>query len=245
MEDSTIISCNLNLILSAKITIFTMVIPIISAIINFSSLNKALKLFFGYCMVNFSINCLELLYTYGVDNYTSFFRPWLVITDYSLNFLLILYQLTTFLFLGWFFSTLLSSFKYKTWIWRLSILLCITAVIAYIIEQGWKNYGVFGPTVEAIYSVVIPLLFLWYLSRKTLGVPLLKNPYFLISLGLAMPNLIGLFLFFIGDSLHANYFCLFARLSIAKNCIMTIGQFLFALAFWRAHFTKYIPPTAI
>lgn len=237
--------CSNQMLISGKITIFTMAFPIIAALLYWRELNKVLKIFFVYCLVTFTLNCLELLYVYGVNNYTSFFEPWLAITDYRLNFLLIFYQLRNFIILGWLFSLLLKVHGQGQKLWSISLFLSLAAIVAYILEKGWKNYGVFTPTVAAVFLVVVPLLYLWFLVRSSLSVPIMKNPYFLIGIGLAIPNLISLFLFFMGDPLQANHFCLFARLSIAKNCFLTIGQLLFALAFWRAHFTKYIPPTAI
>lgn len=222
-----------------------MLIPIIAALLRWKLLNKPLKLFFFFCLSYLLLNCLDFLYLFAVNNYTAFFGPWLAMTGNSLNFLLILYQLNNFIMLGWFFSLLLDDKNYGHGLKNTSIILSLAAILGYIIEKGWRNFGFFGPTAEAIFLFAIPLFYLWHLSRISHSVPSLKNPYFLISIGLAMPNLIGLFLYFVGDSIRAENFCLFARLSIARNCFVIIGQLLFALAFWRAHFTKYIPPTAI
>lgn len=243
--DDIIRICNQQYILSGKIYIFCMLLPVLVGLIKWSSLNKTLKWFFGYCLATLLVNGIELLYLSAANRYQDFFAPWFVITDNSLNFLLILYQLKNFLLLGWFFSSLLLKHGYGRFTWNLSIVLSLLAVAAYIFEQGWRNYGTIAPTLEACFLFVIPLFYLWHLSRTTLAIPFLKNSYFLISLGLALPNLIGLFLYFFAASIQAYDFCLFTRLGIAKNGFEILGQLLFALAFWRAHFTKYIPPTAI
>ncbi len=243
--ENLIDSCNNSLILSGKIALLSTIIPIVFALLKWKLLTRGLKIFLRYIILYVLLNSLDFIYVYLVDNYTSFFESWLIITGYSLFFLLILYQLNNFLTLGHFFSYLLKERAYGKKIWGLSVFLSLLAILAYILEKGWKNYGTIGPSAEAIYLFIVPLFYLWYLSRATHSIPSLKNPYFLISLGLALPNLIGSFLYFTGDFIQAENFCLFARLSITKNCFYILAQFLFVLAFWRAHFTKYIPPTAI
>lgn len=221
-----------------------MIIPIIVGLLKWKSLSKGLRLFWGYSLTYVLINGLDFLYLYLVNNYTEAFAKWLEITDYSLFFLLILYQLNNFLFLGYFYSYLLKEEPYGKKVWNISLLLSIVAILAYIIEQGWRNYGIVAPCAEAIYLFAVPLFYLWHLSRVSHSVPSLKNPYFLISIGLAMPNLFGLFLYFVGDAIQAEDFCLFTRLSIAKNCFVILGQVFFIIAFWRSHFAKYIPPNS-
>ena len=240
LEEELIKKCNQDLILSGKITIFTMLLPIVVAIIRWKKLNKPLKFFFAYCLATFLINCLELSYLEAVNNYTEFFIPWLEVTNYSLNFFLILYQLKGLLFLGYFFSLLFDAYGYRKIVWNASLILSLIAICTYILEQGWKNFGSYGATIDAIYISILPLSYLWFLTRATYEIPLMKNPYFLISLGLVIPNLIGLFLNFFGTSLQANHFCLFARFAITKNCFEILGQSLLALGFWRASYARFI-----
>lgn len=232
--------CNNQLLLSGKIAIYTMVIPLIVAMIKWRSLNRILRFFFLYCLATLILNLVDLGYVYAVNNYTPFFKHWLEITDYSLNFLAILHQLKSFLLLGFFFSLLLANKNYGKGLWQLSLAISLVAVIAYIVEQGWRNYGVVGPTMLAFFLFATPFFYLWYLSRNSLSLPFPKNPYFLISLGLILPNLIGLILFFIGDSLRENDFCVFARFSIAKNCFVVLELLLFSLAFIRARFANFV-----
>ncbi len=232
--------CNDLLISFGRATILAMIIPIIAAIIYRKHLNKELKIFLGFCIAALFVNLLESSYIAAVNNYTSFFEKWLAFTDGTTNFFYILYQLKSFIFLGWFYSVLLVGHRYGRWIKILSIFLCLATIVSYIIEKGWRNYGVFGPTADAIFLFVIPLFYLWYLYRINLAVPILKNPYFWISLGLAVPNLIGLFLFFTGDAIYGSDFCLFVRFSIAKNVFLIISQILLFIGFSRARYAKYI-----
>lgn len=238
MEES-IAQINRYLALSGQVAIYMMIIPIIAGLLNWKKLDQALRTFFYYCLCFFLLNGLELLFLHAVEANPAFFDPFLQATGYTLIFSLIAYQLLSFLLLGYFFGLIFAPYGYQKGIWYLSIGLSILAIVAYITEQGWKNYGTFGPTSEAIFVVVLPLAYLWYLSRKTLGQSLLKSSTFLICLGLALPNLLSLIIFFTGDQLYEENFHLFAKLSILKNFFMLAGLLLFALGFWRARTTSF------
>ncbi|MEL6719068.1 MAG: hypothetical protein AAFO82_02565 [Bacteroidota bacterium] len=236
--------CNKLLISSGKVSTIFMLLPIVVAFLRIRYLNKALKVFLFYCIMTFIINSLDILYIYLVNNYTDQFNEWLQFTDGNLSFSMILHQVKNFLLLGWFFNLLLEDHGYKMgeWVWKSSIFLSVSVSISYIVEEGWKNYGFFGPTSEAIFLFVIPFLYLWYLYKSTLSFPVKKNPFFWISLGLATPNLIGLFLYFSGDAIREIDFCLFARFVTAKNGIDIIGQILLAIGFYYAPYAKYVTP---
>ena len=239
MTDAEII-CNKTFLFWAEITIYCMLISIIAAFFYRKQLNDSLRLFWVYCIINFLINLAELLYVYAVNNYTSYFEAWLEVTDGRLNFLLIFYQLKTFALLGWFYSKTLSGYTSSNWLKTLSFFLCIIAIVIYIINEGWRNYGLFVPAAEAIFLFVIPFLFLWHLFRIDLALPILKNPYFWISLGLIIPNLLSLFLFFTGDTISETDYCFFTRLANTKNGFTIIGQIFIAIGFSKASFTKYV-----
>ena len=232
--------CNQLAVTFGSYAMFFLLLPILVALFRWKSLNKSLKIFFWFCVATLGLNLLELSYVHAVNNYTDFFMPWLKLTNYSLTFLFILYQIKNFAFLGWFFSDLLKKYDAGSWIKWLSIGLIVSSIIAYVLEEGWRNFGVFGPTTQAIYLFIIPFFYLWYLFKNTLAIPIVKNPYFWISIGLITPNLIGLFHYFMADTLEEIDICLLARFTIAKNCFEIIGQILLCIGFWRATFAKYL-----
>lgn len=235
--------CNALLINFGKLTLATMILPIIVAFIKLKYLNKILKFFLYYCFATFSLNLLDILYIAAVNNYTDLFDKWLIITDGNVSFSMIIHQLKNFILLGWFYSRLLNEYSIGKWIWKLSLVLCTVVTISYIMEKGWKNYGVFGPTVEAIFLFTVPLLYLWYLYKSNLAFPFTKNSYFWISFGLAVTNLIGLFLYFTGDIILKEDFCLFVRFSTVRNFIEMIAQILLAIGFYHAPYAKYVTPS--
>lgn len=218
--------------------IFCMLIPTMVALSKLQKLNKPLRIFLLYCLITFAVNVTELWYVYNGG--LPILKRWLVFTGGTTNFLLILHQIKNFICLGWFFSLVLSTTLYARWVWNISLLLSIVALIAYLLEKGWINYGTVGPIVETCFLVAVPLFYLWYLSTENLGIPLMKHPYFIIGLGLASVGVVTSLLFFLADPLQDNDFCLFARFSIAKNCFEIMGYLLFALAFWRARYARFL-----
>ena len=221
-----------------KPVIYSMILPILVALFYWKEFNKSLKIFFAYVVATLVINLLELWYITELSKYVS--EEWLELTCKSTNFFFIFHQLKNFAFLGWFYNVLLAAHGYGHWVKRLAAFLCMASVVFYIVEKGWCNYGAFGPTAEAIFMFALPFFYLWYLYRNDLSVPLTKNAYFWISLALAAPNLIGLFLFFTGETIQTDDFCLFTRIATVKNGFEIIGQVLLCIGFSRARFARFI-----
>jgi len=234
------VNCSEWLVLSGTVAIASMVIPIVFFILNRKEKQYVLFLFFIYCLATLSINTLELVYYKLIESYKDSFRPWLEITDYQLVFFQILHQLKNFALLGWVYSKLIKGYTSSKWLKNLIILLCTISIVFYIVEKGWRNYGTVAPTIEAIFLFIIPFFYLWYLFRTDLALPLQKNPFFWISLGLVIPNLLGLFLYFVGGTIQETDYCLFTRYAITKNGFEIIGQIMFAVAFSKAQFAKYV-----
>ena len=116
------------------------------------------------------------------------------------------------------------------------------ALINYLFIEGYLVYGVFNPTADAVFAFALPLIYLGYLYRLDTMVPLSKNPYFWISLGLVVPNLISLIFHFVGNKLLETDFILFAKLTIAKNGITVIGHILIAIGFYYARYVNFLSP---
>ena len=72
-------------------------------------------------------------------------------------------------------------------------------------------------------------------------VPLVKNTYFWISLGLIIPNLIGLFLHFTGKKIETTDKVLFVKLNMVHDLFQIVGFILIAVGFYYARYTKYLP----
>lgn len=230
------------LILFGRLNIASMILPIVIAIWMWKRLNKPLKVFLGYCVVTLLINLLEQMFIWSVDKYTDF---WLPILRYwrieNTNFLQILYYLRDFTFLGWFYSILLPLHS-EIWVKRIAISLFFATLINYLFIEGYRVYGIFNPAIDAIFSFVLPLFYLWFLYQSFFHIPLYKNPYFWLSFGLIFINLLGLFLYFAGNKMQQTDFVLFAKVVIIKNCLEIIGRIILSIGFWYAPYVQHLLP---
>lgn len=228
-------------ILSGRICLVCILIPVLIALWNKKHLNTPLKIFVWYCLVTLLINITEHLFVWSADNYKTFWLPILKkwgISDTS--FLQIFYYLKDFALLGWFYALLLP-LKYSIWVKRIASFLFLATLINYLFIEGYNTYGVFNPAADAIFSFVLPSFYLWYLYRHLINFPLNKNVYFWISFGLIFTNLIGLFLYLVGDAIHKMDYVLFTKMSIIRNIFDMISQVIFAIGFWYAYYVKYLP----
>lgn len=230
------------LILSSRIVLISLVLPIVIAIWQWKHLNKPLKFFFLYkvCSVLFT-SFLHGFVWYATKYYDSI-EPVLACFDIqNTNFLEILFYINDYILLGWFFYLLLGPKPYGNWIWRIAMLLLTTNIINYLFIEGHIVFGVFNPTTDAIFVFGVAAFYLWHLYRSQLALPLSKNPYFWISFGLIIPHLIGFFLFMVGDVTQEENFPVFVMMSVAKNGFLILSQVFYAIGFWRARYAKYIP----
>ncbi len=225
------------LLLSTINTVFS-IITIIMALKNKRYLNQALRYFLYYCLCFLG---LEVLTHCIIRFYSSFFEPILDIFGIeNMNFLGIFYFLRNFLLLGLFYSLLLAPRKIAQWIRYVGIGLAVACTINYLFIEGYKGFGVFNPTVDAIFCFVVPLIYCRVMFQQDDNIPLSKNPYFWITIGQLQVALIGFFLFFTEDYIIKSDPELFNKLAVGRNILMIIEQIMYAIAFYYAKNTKYL-----
>ena len=165
-------------IIFATVNMGIIVIPILVGILRKKNLNKPLSLFLIYLIVILCINILEKIFIWAANTHYDILKPYM---DYleigNTYFIQILAYLNNFLFLGFFYALLVSP-KYKTWLKRIAISLAVIAVINYLFYEGHKVQGVINPTLDVIFSFVLPAFYLWFMYRENLSFPIKKNPYF-------------------------------------------------------------------
>lgn len=226
----------------AIITNATMLLPIIVAIWHREYLNQPLKIFLIYKILNVFFNLLEHTFVWFATKYYELLRPYL---DYlvisNTSFLAILYHLNDLILLGWFYYLLLGRQPYGKWVRLISIGLLIATVFNYLFIEGHNVFGVFNPTIDAVFIFGVAAFYLWHLYRTHLMLPLQKNPYFWISFGLIVPQVISFFLFLVGDIFHKEDYNLFVVMTNVKNCFIILAQVLFAIGFWQARYAQYLP----
>ncbi len=240
MNSSEIGFYNDLLVFYGRIALSTLILPILIGLWQGRVLNKPLRFFLLYLIAGLTIALLEQLFLWSTSAYYPAWKPYL---DYwkigDTNFIQILYYLKNFALLGWFYTLLLPN-QVGIWVKRVSVLLFVVALINYLFIEGYHVYGVFNPTADAVFCFVLPMIYLGYLYRQDSIVPLSKNPYFWISLGLVVPNLISLVFHFVGNQLIETDFILFAKLTFGKNGIAIIGNILLAIGFYYARYTQFL-----
>jgi hypothetical protein len=228
--------------LFAKIETAIMLVPITVAFYNRNYLNRPLKIFLWFCIAKFSVNFIHQSIIWIVTEYQDKWVPILnkwQITD--TNFMGILAYLTNFGFLGWYFYQVIPHDKIAKGIRWLSMGLFIFAIIDYLFIEDFRAFGIFNPSASAIFCFILPLIHLWFLYREDSRVPLSKNPYFWISMGLLIPNLVGCFLHFVGNGIYDADFPLFTKITIGRSCLSMFGQILLAIGFNNARFAQFLP----
>ena len=229
------------LMYSGRITTLFYFVPIISALLFAKYLNRPLKIFLLYSITTLLINFIEIGFIWATGAYTEVLLPYLEYWEIRNTFFLqILDYIKNFLFLGLFFSLVIPLDSIKIYFLRLGQILTIIALINYFFFVGYKEQGILNPSMNAIFIVIIPLIYMWKSQRISLRIPLKKNPYLWISLGLIIPNLLNLFLFFSGDYLSKLDFILFIKFSLLKNCFIVLGQILIAIGFAHSYYARFI-----
>jgi hypothetical protein len=216
------------------------IVPLVLGMFNWKRLNKPLKIFWYFLLVSIILYFIEQLFFWSAKHHRDFWIP--ILTYFSIsttNFLRYPYQINNFLLLGWFLYLILPAGRWAASLRLLSFGFAIAVSIHYFFMQGYQLAGGPSSTASALYCFAVPLLSMWYLYHEDSKVPLSHNPYFWINLGLIIPNLLGLFLYFAGDEINKEDFTLYAQLTIAKNCIEMIAQILTAIGFYYARNVKF------
>ena len=215
-------------------------LPVLFGLFRWRYLNASLLIFFWYLIAVLGYNSLEQGFVWSVTNYTKAWQPFLDRFDIAdTNFLNIISRLLDYILLGFFYTAILNS-SVGTWVIRVSLLIFVSAIFIYFFIDGFRSYGNVNALVNRIYLVTLPVLYLWSLFRSQSMLNLWRNAYFLISIGLLVPNLFGLFLSFVGDKINQTDFILFVQISLIRNAFSAIGLVLFCFAFQNGKYAKYI-----
>jgi hypothetical protein len=242
MTDTQEIFFNQLFILAGKAVIGCMIIPILIAFIKKNCFNKPIKIFFIFCLLSIFVALFLQAFIWFVDNYTVFARPYL--NKWNIHdtlFMGIFAYINHFALLGWYYVVSTKSEKLRQGIKWLSIFLFVTTLTNYLFIEGYNVYSSFNATASAVFCFVLPMIHLWFVFNTDSVVPISKNPYFWIDLGLVVPNLIGLFLHFAGSKIYGDDFILYVKISLGKYVFVVISQIFFAIAFYRARYTQFLP----
>lgn len=223
-----------------KVGLVIMVLPILAALLRYKFLTKALVVFMVYRIFAVLFNLLEQGFIWLATNRYDLIKSFVEnfeIKDTS--FLAILFQLNNFFFLGLFYALILSK-SIGSIVRKGSYLFIIAVIINFIFIEGYHGFGKFNPNATTFFTIGIALLYLWYLYKASIVLPLKKNPYFWLSISLIFPYLISAIYFMVNDVSHEENYNLFITMSIVKNAFLMVGQIFMVIGFLYAQNAKYV-----
>jgi hypothetical protein len=230
------------LLLAGKITTAIRLIPIVIFIVMWQrKINKPIKRMGLYLIAMICSNWFgDALYWSFNKYYNVFWKP--ILTSLEIgdtNFLNIIGRLIDYIFVGWIFSFAIKD-PLGNNLKKISWSLIPIAILIYFFVDGFRTYGTVNAILNRTYLVVVPVIYFWYLFNSPPHLSLWRNSFFLFGLGLFVPNLVGLVMSFVGEKLNQTDYVSFVKLSLFRNGLTIMAQFLFALAFYYAHFTKFL-----
>lgn len=207
-------------------------------------LNVPLRVFWYYLLAVLGANLLDRAFIWSVNTHTDAWRPYL--TRYAItntNFLAITHRLVDYVFLSWFYSLILP-LRWSGGVRRVGWALVAVALFVYIWVDGFQSYGTINSVFSQAFAVALPLLHLWFLYQLLPELNLWKNAYFLISLGLLIENLLGVFVSFVAGKLNYTDGTSFLLLMMSRHLLTVTGLALYAYAFYQARYVRFLPKPA-
>ena len=205
--------------------------------------SKPIRIIYYYCVINLLSALLLRLIYWLVGNFKDFFIPILKrfeITDMS--FMAILAHLNNFILLGWYFILVFNSNRVSILVRFLYLFFTITSIINYLFIEGFNVHSIYNSIASAVFCFAFSSLHLWYIFNDTDSkVPLLKNPYYWISLGLLVPNIMNTFMYLVGKKLEETDSSMFLLSNIFSDILQILGYIFVAIGFYYARYTKYLP----
>ncbi len=225
----------------SRVALGFMVIPLLLSFRYVKFINKKLKFFLLYLFITLVLSIGEQLVYQLMLHFYEIKNPFF--TQFGINdtnFYQILFIIKDFILLGLFFYYLLLPDKYSKFILYLSLVLIFISIINYFFIDGINAFSPFNSSAQALFTFTLPILYMWILYHSDAKIPLYKNPYFWINLGLIIPNLLGLFLYFAGDKISTSDYLLFIKIMIGRSIIEMISQILFTIGFSYGRYAQFL-----
>ncbi|MCU0339052.1 MAG: hypothetical protein MUE30_04150 [Spirosomaceae bacterium] len=211
------------------------------------TLQKHIPYFFWFC---YGLACYSLLELLFVDvllsskfQFVNVLFPWLNthfgVVDF--NFTAFINYLIKFVFIALFLRdsfkspTLKQTFQYLMWA------LVVFEVVQVVVFKSYQGYDSLSSTVKNFFILGGAGLLLYYIYRAPeVTLPLQKNTYFWICLGLFLPALTEFFLEFIFSKLYQTDAVSFYKYYLLRNASQMVGFTLLIVGVWQAKYLKYL-----
>lgn len=238
---------SLSAITLAQVVAFANFLCIIIALIKIKYLTKPLKIFALYIFITLVITLLifgfvEALKIYNVYLFFLPFLTYFKIQDTS--FLNILYYLNNSILLGLFYNSILKniSTQKKQKIFLLFIFIPLIEIIIYFFIDGVNKPGNINPVIDSLFCITLPVIYLWnwYQDESSLLTKVHKNPYFLLSTGLILQNLLSFIYFLTLEKIFQTDPSSYELFTSIKSFVQLISIYFFLSAFYYARYAKLI-----
>lgn len=225
-----------------QITTATMIIPVVVVLVKYQQFNRSIWAFWWYAITILCCSLLEVIFILAVNTYTDFWLPFLKYWGIGdTHFLQIVSYLNSFILFGWCYSLLVEGPTQQYVRWS-SWVLSGVAMIDYIWISGYKNPSVISPITAGLYGTLLPMFYLWLLSRSDQRISFFQIPYVWFSFSFVLLNLTTLLFSFVSAKLYQTDFAFFVRASLGRNALIIIQNLLYAYGFWLAIYGKFMRP---
>jgi hypothetical protein len=235
---------NTMLIWVARIATIVMCAPFIIAVFKNKELNKSLRIFRAYWLVFLIISIFTQLLIWLIYNKYALCAPYLKMFKIrNLDFISIFAHLNVYIGLSLYFACALRPINEKLSKRTLYIsgFLAITSLANYFFIEGHEVQSVFNSTAATLFCIVLPMIHLTYLYKTDSVVPLQRNPYFWIGLGVMIPNLLSLIVSTAGQKIQETDKILFLQTNLTQDILVTIIQVIFfSQAFLLARYSRFL-----
>lgn len=233
-------------IVFAQAVVFCYCLCILVAFWRRRHLTKVLRIFCLHIALTVIIACIVFGFIWVLQIYDvyMFVMPFLTRIGIEDNaFLFVLYYLNNTLILGWFYKILLANKHSTQKLNGVIVAVLLLEFLIYFFVDGYNKPGQINPVVDAVFCFSLPgyYLWVWYHNEKSVNLPLIKNAYFLISIGLIFQNLIAFLYFCVLQTLYLTDPNLYDIATSIKSCIQILAIFLFGLAIFQAKYTRFLP----
>lgn len=233
--------------LSSNIVFYISLIPLGVGLWKWKALSRFLRIFYGYLLLDLLIAFVFKLFIWSARTFPETIVPVLELYQIeNTNFLGILYHINVVGMLSWYFHKVIPNAIISTLIRWFSSGLVLAILINYLFIEGYREMGLFNPTMASFCGFIFPLLHLWYLFRQDYQLVLTRNPYFWIALGLVFAMLLGFFKALVGGLIFGMDYPLFTLINIPNNILIAFSYLIYSVGFLFSHNTAYLaePPNS-
>jgi hypothetical protein len=191
---------------------------------------SAYRMLFWYSFFALIIAIFEVSFIHLVNTYKEFFMP--ILTKFEIGntfFISPLYWLNELIFVGLFFSKLLS-FKREKIVRIVAFTLFIIEILNTIFVESYKDSQPIGSILAPLFEVILAILLIQENFNKKINSKLRKDTAQIIAWSFLMMNTFSILIYFFSDKLFKNYRVLYYQISLSRMLVESFCILLIAYA---------------